>query len=96
VHADPQDNFHLEAADAGAVQCVEELCVGGAQARSGDGEAGARAEPEGRLLQKEFKRFYPNNDLAAQVLGYVGTDDTGWAGWSRSSTTTCMASPGTC
>ena len=31
-------------------------------------------------MQKEFKRFYPNNDLAAQVLGYVGADDTGLGG----------------
>jgi len=35
---------------------------------------------KGIYLQKEFKRFYPNNDLAAQVLGYVGTDDTGLGG----------------
>ncbi len=32
---------------------------------------------KGVYFQKEFKRFYPNNDLAAQVLGYVGTEDTG-------------------
>ena len=37
----------------------------------------------GIYLQKEFKRFYPNNDLAAQVLGYVGTDDTGLGGLER-------------
>lgn len=35
---------------------------------------------KGVYFQKEFKRFYPNNDLAAQVLGYVGTDDTGLGG----------------
>jgi cell division protein FtsI (penicillin-binding protein 3) len=35
---------------------------------------------KGIYFQKEFKRFYPNNDLAAQVLGYVGTDDTGLGG----------------
>lgn len=29
---------------------------------------------------KEPKRFYPNNELAAQVLGYVGTDDKGLGG----------------
>ena len=26
---------------------------------------------------KEFKRFYPDNQIAAQVLGYVGIDDNG-------------------
>src|SRR6185312_921748 len=35
---------------------------------------------KGVYFQKEFKRFYPNNDLAAQVLGYVGTDDEGLGG----------------
>jgi cell division protein FtsI (penicillin-binding protein 3) len=38
---------------------------------------------KGVYLQKEFKRFYPNNDLAAQVLGYVGTDDIGLGGLER-------------
>jgi cell division protein FtsI (penicillin-binding protein 3) len=35
---------------------------------------------KGVYFQKEFKRFYPNNGLLAQVLGYVGTDDTGLGG----------------
>jgi cell division protein FtsI (penicillin-binding protein 3) len=35
---------------------------------------------KGVYFQKEFKRFYPNDDLAAQVLGYVGTEDTGLGG----------------
>jgi cell division protein FtsI (penicillin-binding protein 3) len=35
---------------------------------------------KGVYFQKEFKRFYPNSDLAAQVLGYVGTDDAGLGG----------------
>src|SRR6202789_4160788 len=38
---------------------------------------------KGVYFQKEFKRFYPNNDLAAQVLGYVGTDDIGLGGLER-------------
>ena len=35
---------------------------------------------KGIYFQKEFQRFYPDNDLAAQVLGYVGLDDTGLGG----------------
>ncbi len=35
---------------------------------------------KGVYFQKEFKRFYPENDIAAQVLGYVGVDDNGLGG----------------
>jgi cell division protein FtsI (penicillin-binding protein 3) len=35
---------------------------------------------KGIYFQKEFKRFYPKEDLAAHVLGYVGTDDEGLGG----------------
>ena len=35
---------------------------------------------KGIYFQKEFQRFYPDNQLAAQVLGYVGLDDNGLGG----------------
>ena len=35
---------------------------------------------KGIYFQKEFQRFYPDNDLAAQMLGYVGLDDNGLGG----------------
>ena len=35
---------------------------------------------QGIYFQKEPRRFYPNRDLAAQVLGYVGMDDDGLSG----------------
>ena len=38
---------------------------------------------QGIHFQKESKRFYPKRDLAAQVLGYVGTDDDGLSGIER-------------
>ncbi|GAA3760898.1 penicillin-binding transpeptidase domain-containing protein [Terriglobus aquaticus] len=38
---------------------------------------------KGVYLQKEYKRFYPNSDLASQTLGYVGMDDTGLGGLER-------------
>ena len=34
----------------------------------------------GIYFRKEPKRFYPKRDLAAQVIGYVGTDDEGLGG----------------
>jgi cell division protein FtsI (penicillin-binding protein 3) len=35
---------------------------------------------KGIYTQKEFQRFYPNNQIAAQMLGYVGLDDNGLGG----------------
>jgi cell division protein FtsI (penicillin-binding protein 3) len=35
---------------------------------------------KGIYFDKEFQRFYPDNEIAAQVLGYVGMDDNGLGG----------------
>ena len=35
---------------------------------------------KGIYYQKEFQRFYPDAQIAAQVLGYVGLDDNGLGG----------------
>ena len=35
---------------------------------------------KGIYFQKEFQRSYPNDQVAAQVLGYVGVDDAGLGG----------------
>ena len=57
--------------------------MGGEEGRSGIAERLRELNLKGVYFQKEFKRFYPNNDLAAQVLGYVGTDDIGLGGLER-------------
>jgi cell division protein FtsI (penicillin-binding protein 3) len=52
-------------------------------ARKVDGETAERIRSlnlRGIYFQKELKRFYPKKTLAAQVLGYVGMEDTGLAG----------------
>jgi cell division protein FtsI (penicillin-binding protein 3) len=38
---------------------------------------------KGIYFEKEPKRYYPNGELAAQVLGYVGMDDEGLSGIER-------------
>jgi cell division protein FtsI (penicillin-binding protein 3) len=35
---------------------------------------------KGIYFQNEFQRFYPDDQIAAQVLGYVGADDNGLGG----------------
>ena len=55
-------------------------------ARKADTETAARIRAlnlRGIYFQKESKRFYPKGELAAQVIGYVGTDDEGLSGIER-------------
>ncbi len=55
-------------------------------ARKADAETAARIRSmnlRGVYFQKESKRFYPKRELAAQVIGYVGTDDEGLSGIER-------------
>jgi cell division protein FtsI (penicillin-binding protein 3) len=49
---------------------------------------------QGIHLQKESKRFYPKRELAAQVLGYVGTDDEGLSGIEREYDDQLQGKPG--
>ena len=55
-------------------------------ARKIDGETSDRIRElnlRGIYFRKEPKRFYPDRELAAQVLGYVGMDDEGLGGLER-------------
>ncbi len=49
---------------------------------------------QGIHYQKEPKRFYPKRELAAQVLGYVGTDDQGLSGLERQFNDQLRGKPG--
>jgi len=50
---------------------------------------------EGVGFEKVNQRFYPNKDLAAQVLGYVGVDNTGLLGIEAAYNTVISGEPGT-
>ncbi|MBZ5574509.1 MAG: transpeptidase family protein [Acidobacteriia bacterium] len=55
-------------------------------ARKADAETAERIRSmnlRGIYFEKESKRFYPKRELAAQVIGYVGTDDEGLSGIER-------------
>src|SRR5450755_1724483 len=49
---------------------------------------------QGIHFQAEPKRFYPKRELAAQVLGYVGTDDQGLSGLERQFNRQLQGKPG--
>jgi cell division protein FtsI (penicillin-binding protein 3) len=83
VHADPRDNFTSKQQMLARFNASRNFAW---VARKVEPEMADRIRElnlKGVYFQKEFKRFYPNNDLAAQVLGYVGTDDVGLGGLER-------------
>ncbi len=60
-------------------------------------EAAARVERlglEGIFMKPEPRRYYPNRELAAHVLGYLGTDNTGLAGIEQSYDSKIKGKPG--
>jgi Cell division protein FtsI/penicillin-binding protein 2 len=80
VHSDQQDSYTTEKRMLARFNASRNFAW---VARKLDPETAKRVRElnlKGVYFQKEFKRFYPNNDLAAQVLGYVGTDDEGLGG----------------
>jgi cell division protein FtsI (penicillin-binding protein 3) len=83
VHTDPLDHFTTEQQIDARFNASRNFAW---VARKVDPETARRVKElnlKGIYLQKEFKRFYPNGDLAAHVLGYVGTDDDGLGGLER-------------
>ncbi len=83
VHTDSLDTFTTEPRILARLNASRNFAW---VARKLDPETATRIKElnlKGVYLQKEFKRFYPNGDLGAQVLGYVGTDDEGLGGLER-------------
>ena len=83
VHRESWDRFTSEPGILGRLNASHNFAW---VARRVDAETAERVKElnlKGVYLQKEFKRFYPNGDLSAQVLGYVGMDDTGLGGLER-------------
>jgi cell division protein FtsI (penicillin-binding protein 3) len=83
VHTDPTDRFTSARQIAARLSASRNFAW---IARKLDPAMIARVKAlnlKGVYFQQEFKRFYPNSQLAAQVLGYVGTDDNGLGGMER-------------
>jgi cell division protein FtsI (penicillin-binding protein 3) len=80
VHLDPEDNLTTEAQIAGRLIAGHSFAWI-ARRVTADTAAKVRAlDMKGIYFQKEFQRVYPDNQIAAQVLGYVGADDNGLGG----------------
>src|SRR5215469_13081606 len=80
VHTDAEDAQTTEQQIEGRLEAGREFAWV-ARRVSSDAAAKVRAlNMKGIYFQKEFQRSYPDNEIAAQVLGYVGVDDTGLGG----------------
>ena len=80
VHVDPEDRRTTEQEIADRLDNGHSFAWVARRVRP---EVAARLRAlnmKGIYFQKEFQRFYPDNQLAAQVLGYVGLDDNGLGG----------------
>jgi cell division protein FtsI/penicillin-binding protein 2 len=80
VHADPRDNFTSKQQMLARFTASRNFAWVARRIDASTAERVRELNLKGIYFQKEFKRFYPNNDLAAQVLGYVGMDDSGLGG----------------
>jgi cell division protein FtsI (penicillin-binding protein 3) len=94
VHTDPEDTQTSEE------QIAARLAKGNsfawiARRVSNDASARVKALPlKGIYFEKEFQRVYPNNDLAAQTLGFVGADDAGLGGLEKKFEAQLRGTPG--
>jgi cell division protein FtsI (penicillin-binding protein 3) len=94
IHNDPLDHFTTEQQMLARLNASRNFAW---VARKLDPDTANRVRElnlKGIYLQKEFKRFYPNGDLAAHVLGYVGTDDDGLGGLERNFDDELHGTPG--
>jgi cell division protein FtsI (penicillin-binding protein 3) len=80
VHADQRDNFTSKQQMLARFNASRGFAWVARRVDAATADRVRELNLKGVYFQKEFKRFYPNNDLAAQVLGYVGTDDKGLGG----------------
>ena len=80
VHTDPSDNFTSQSRILARFNDSRSFAWVARRVDPAVADRVRQLNLKGVYFTKEFKRFYPNNDLAAQVLGYVGTDDSGLGG----------------
>ncbi len=80
VHTDPDDKRTTEEAIAARLEAGHNFAWVARRVTPDVAKRVRALSMKGIYFQKEFQRFYPNNQLAAQLLGYVGVDDNGLGG----------------
>ncbi len=80
VHTDPEDSFTTESEIGDRLATGRNFAWVARRVTPQVSAAVHALNMKGIYFQKEFQRFYPDNQIAAQVLGYVGMDDNGLGG----------------
>ena len=80
VHTDPEDRYTTEQRILTRLDASRDFAWIARKQDSAIVNKVKALNLKGIYFQKEFKRFYPDNRIAAQVLGYVGVDDNGLGG----------------
>ena len=95
VHTDPEDNSTSEAQIGMRLTTGHSFAWIARRVRPEVADAVRRMQMKGIYFHQEFSRSYPDNELAAQLLGYVGVDDNGLAGIERRFDQQLHGAPGT-
>ncbi|HTV15008.1 MAG TPA: penicillin-binding transpeptidase domain-containing protein, partial [Acidobacteriaceae bacterium] len=94
VHTDPEDRFTSEQQILARLRDSRRFAWVARKQSPAVIAAVKALHLKGVYLQSEFKRFYPDQDLGAQVLGYVGMDDDGLAGVEQEEEKELHGTPG--
>lgn len=94
VHVDPEDTRTTYRAIEGRLEHGRSFAWVARRVKPQVAERVRDLKIKGIYFQKEFQRFYPDNDLAAQILGYVGIDDNGLGGLEQKFDSRLHGKPG--
>jgi cell division protein FtsI (penicillin-binding protein 3) len=94
VHSDPEDQQTTEDQIAARLNAGHNFAWIARRVSPQAASAVKALNMRGIYFQKEFERFYPDNEIAAQVLGYVGVDDNGLGGLEQKFDSDLHGKPG--
>jgi cell division protein FtsI (penicillin-binding protein 3) len=94
VHVDPDDADSSEDRILGRLTSGRNFAWVARRVTPQAADAVRALNLKGVYFVKEFKRFYPANLIAAQVLGYVGMDDNGLGGIEQKFDSMLHGAPG--
>src|ERR1700722_11424817 len=80
VHADPEDMQTTEAQISTRLDAGKGFAWVARRVTAETADKVRALHMQGIYFQKEFQRVYPDKQIGAQMLGYVGSDDNGLGG----------------